>query len=251
MEQASALTLIPEASADSAVYDAIYGAVVEHRLVPGTRLTEASLCKLFDVSRRVVGIALLRLSHDRIVTLTPNRGATIARPTVAETRAVFEMRRLVECAAMELICVRALARDLENLRLLVRQEHSAFDHGQLRQWIRLSGEFHLRLIDIAGNAVLSETARDLITRSLLMTALYMQPGQPSCASHEHEELIDALEAGQGKRAARMMGAHLLACEARLHLDEPAAASFDLATALGRGPAVEKPRRTLPNKAIIA
>lgn len=231
-----ALAAVPDAASDAAIYDAVYGAVMEHRLVPGTRLTEASLCDIFGVSRAIVRMALLRLSHDRIVTLTPNRGATVARPTVRETREVFEMRRLVEAAAMELAAERALPRDLAALRDLVREEHAAFERQDLRQWMRLSGEFHLRLLEAAKNSVLSEAGRDLVTRSLLMTALYMPPGQTSCASHEHEELIDALAAGEGKRAARLMGAHLLACEARLHLDTPEETAPDLASALGRPPA---------------
>lgn len=241
MEHSDTFSLVPEAvpeaardtAPDAVIYDAIYGAVMGHRLQPGTRLTEASLCEIFGVSRAVVRLALLRLSHDRIVTLTHNRGATIARPTVRETREVFEVRRLVEAAAMELAAERALPSDLDALRELVRQEHAAFERGDLRQWIRLSGEFHLRLLSTAGNAVLSDVGRDLVTRSLLMTALYMPPGQPSCASHEHEELINALDAGEGKHAARLMGAHLRACEARLHLDAPEEAALDLAAALDR------------------
>lgn len=236
MKQPSKLSAVPEATSDAAIYDAIYGAVMEHRLMPGTRLTEASLCDIFDVSRAVVRMALLRLSHDRIVTLTPNRGATVSRPTVRETREVFEMRRMIESAAMELAAERALPRDLGALRDLVREEHAAFERQDLRQWFRLSGEFHLRLLEAAKNSVLSEAGRDLVTRSLLMTALYMPPGQTSCASNEHEELIEALAAGEGKRAARLMGAHLLACEARLHLDAPEETAPDLASALGRPPA---------------
>lgn len=231
-----------EAAPDAAIYHAVHGAVMGHRLAPGTRLTEASLCEIFGVSRAVVRMALLRLSHDRIVTLTPNRGAAISRPSVRETREVFEMRRLVESAAMELVAERALPCDFETLRGLVRQEHAAFERRDLRQWIRLSQEFHLHLLDAAKNAVLGETGRDLVTRSLLMTALYMPPGQPSCASHEHEALIDALAAGEGKRAARLMGAHLLACEARLHLDAPDEAVSDLAAALGRSPVAPDPKR---------
>ena len=246
MEQPSALSLVaeaaPEAASEPVIYDAIYGAVMEHRLLPGTRLTEASLCEIFGISRAVVRMALLRLSHDRIVTLTPNRGATISRPTVRETREVFEMRRLVEAAAMELAAERALPRDLDALRELVHREHAAFERGDLRQWMRLSQEFHLRLLATARNEVLNETGRDLVTRSLLMSALYMPPGQPSCASHEHEELIDALASGEGKRAARLMGAHLLACEARLHLDAPEETVPDLAAALGRSRAVLTPKK---------
>lgn len=245
MEQPDTLSPMPDVAADTAIYEAIYGAVMEHRLVPGTRLTEASLCEIFGISRAVVRMALLRLSHDRIVTLTPNRGAAISRPTVRETREVFEMRRLVESAAMELAAERALPRDLDALRELVRQEHAAFERNDVRQWIRLSSEFHQQLLAAAKNGELSETGRDLITRSLLMTALYMPLGQTSCASHEHEELIDALASGEGKRAARLMGAHLLACEARLQLDAPGEAAPDLAAALGRPRAVPdaKKRKT--------
>lgn len=236
----------PDASsADAPVYDAIYEAVMEHRLAPGARLTEASLCEIFGVSRAAVRLALLRLSHDRIVTLTPNRGAAIARPSVEETREVFELRRLIETGAMELVAERAQPRELDALRAVTRQEHAAFERGEVRQWIRLSGEFHLRLLALARNAVLGETGRDLVTRSLLMTALYMQRGQATCASHEHEELVEALAAGEGKRAARLMRAHLLACEARLHLDAPEEALPDLAAALGRpgaGMAPQQPKR---------
>jgi DNA-binding GntR family transcriptional regulator len=91
-ERSKALAAVPEATSDAPVYDAIYEAVMEHRLAPGARLTEASLCEIFGVSRAVVRMALLRLSHDRIVTLIPNRGAAIARPSVRETRDVFELR---------------------------------------------------------------------------------------------------------------------------------------------------------------
>lgn len=243
MQRSDAYSLVSDAGQDAAIYDAIYEAVMERRLLPGTRLIEASLCDIFGASRATVRVALLRLSHDRIVTLTPNRGAAISRPTVRETRDVFELRRLIEGAAMELVAERALPRELKALRELVGEEHAAFERGELRHWIRLSQEFHLRLLAIAKNAVLDETARDLVVRSLLMTALYMAPGQPTCASHEHEALIDALAAGEGKHAARLMRAHLQACEGRLQLDAPEEAGTDLAAALGRArPALETKRR---------
>src|SRR3954453_8507065 len=243
MSQRGKLSSLPDPSSDTAIYDAVYEAVMEHRLVPGMRVTEATLCEILGVSRAVVPMALLRLSHDRIVTLTPNRGASIARPTVRETREVFEVRRMVESAAMELVAERALPPDFEALRRMVRDERAAFEQRDVRHWIRLSGEFHLRLLGAAKNETLSEAGRDLVTRSLLMTALYMPTGQTSCACNEHEELIEALAAGEGRRAARLMGAHLLACEARLHLDAPEETAPDLATALGRPSAAKAKRRT--------
>ena len=108
------------------IYDAVHDAVLDQRLAPGTKLTEARLAELFGVSRTIVRVALLRLAHDHIVKLSPNRGARIASPTVAETRQLFEARRLVECAAMPLAAERAAIRPLGELRRLVRLEDSAF-----------------------------------------------------------------------------------------------------------------------------
>jgi DNA-binding GntR family transcriptional regulator len=219
------------------IYDAVFEAVLDQRLAPGTRLTEGSLTELFGVSRTIVRMALLRLAHDHIVQLKPNHGASVASPSPDETRAVFEARRMLECATLPAAIKRAMPRQLDNLRALVRQEDGAFHAGEVRSWIRLSGEFHRRLVALARNPVMLHYANELVTQSLLMTALYMPRGQAVCAADEHLRLIDAVAARDERRAIRLMQAHLNACEARLALGETAQRPSDLATALRL-----KPRR---------
>jgi DNA-binding GntR family transcriptional regulator len=216
------------------IYDAVHDAVLDQRLAPGTKLTEARLAELFGVSRTIVRMALLCLAHDHIVKLSPNRGARIVSPTVAETRQVFEARRLVECAAMPLVAERTAIKPLDELRRLVRQEDSAFHSGDVRTWIRRSGEFHIGLIALADNPVILHFGRELVTQALLMTALYMPRGQTSCATGEHMALIDALADGEGRKAARLMQSHLCACEQRLNLDAHAEPAADLGRTLGVG-----------------
>ena len=213
------------------IYDAVYEAVLDQRLAPGTRLTESSLVELFGVSRTIVRMALLRLAHDHIVQLKANHGASVASPTPAETRAVFEARRMVECATLPFAIARALPRQLDLLRTLVKQEKSAFHAGDVRSWIRLSGEFHRRLVALARNPVMLHYANELVTQSLLMTALYMPRGQTACAADEHLQLIDAVAANDERKAVRLLQAHLDACEARLALDAREEPGDDLAAAL--------------------
>ncbi len=217
------------------VYDAVFEAVLDQRLAPGTRLIETSLVELFGVSRTIVRMALLRLAHDHIVQLKPNRGASIASPSPEETRAVFEARRMLECAALPAAIDRATPRQIENLRALIGQESGAFHAGEVRSWIRLSGEFHRRLVALARNPVILQYAHELVTRSLLMSALYMARGQAVCAADEHLQLIDAVTAKDERRAVRLLRAHLDACEARLALDTSAPQPADLATALRLSP----------------
>jgi fatty-acyl-CoA synthase len=52
-------------------------------------------------------------------------------------------------------------------------------------------------------------------------------GVPSCPHHEHDDIVDALEARDGDLAARLMSAHLEHVEGTLRLDTPDEPEVDL------------------------
>ena len=89
--------MIPmETSSTSAIADALTRAIVEHKLLPGTKLAEQKLADHFGVSRTLVRQALFQLSQNRLVTLAPARGAFVATPSVEEAQQVFAVRRMLE-----------------------------------------------------------------------------------------------------------------------------------------------------------
>lgn len=204
---------------DEAIYGEIYDAILEHRLTPGTKLTEDALSDVFGVSRTVVRKALLRLGHDNIVRLRPNRGAVVASPTIEEARDVFEARRLIEDAVVRTAAKAGSPGQFDELRALAREERDAFESGDRRAAIRLSGDFHLRLADIGGNAVLGDFLKELVSRTSLIIALYEAPGSSACAFDEHMELADVIASGASSRAATLMDAHLRAIEDKLDLED--------------------------------
>ena len=73
------------------IADSITTAIVERRLMPGTKLAEQKIADIFKVSRTLVRQALNQLSRDKLVTLEPARGARVAEPSVDEARQVFEV----------------------------------------------------------------------------------------------------------------------------------------------------------------
>ena len=206
------------APSDEAIYRGIYDAIFEHRLPPATRLAEDALGEIFGVSRTVVRKALFRLAYDKIVEIRPNRGAAVASPTIEEARDVFDTRRVLERAVIEDACETADSPALDDLRRLARAEEAAHAEGDRQAVIRHSGDFHLRLARIAGNTVIADFLRELISRTSLIIALYESAGPATCAAHEHMALIDAVDAGDATRAAALMDAHLHAIEASLQLD---------------------------------
>lgn len=206
------------AASDEAVYRAIHDAILEQRLPPGTKLTEETLAEVFAVSRTVIRKALLRLAYDEMAELRPNRGATVAQPTPEEARDVFETRRLIEAAVIVKAVRAATPAQLAALRALVEEEERTTQAGDRRGALRLSGDFHLRLAEIAGNAVYTAFLRRLISRTSLILALYEAPGTSACTFNEHRALIDAMAAGDEDGAANLMEHHLRDLERRINLD---------------------------------
>ena len=88
-------------AAEERVFNAVLDAILDHRLAPGARLGERELSELLGASRGAVRAALARLGHSLLVELRPNRGAVIANPTAAETRDLFEARRVIESAVVQ------------------------------------------------------------------------------------------------------------------------------------------------------
>src|SRR3990167_3902082 len=81
---------------DEEIYQRLIEAIVDQRLLPGTKLVDDKLGQAFGVSRTRIRQVLIRLAQEQEVTLQPNKGASVAEPTVAEAREAFEARAVVE-----------------------------------------------------------------------------------------------------------------------------------------------------------
>ncbi|HEU5176922.1 MAG TPA: GntR family transcriptional regulator [Burkholderiales bacterium] len=217
---------------EDAITERVLAAILEHRLPPGTKLGEDRLAGIFGVSRARVRRVLPRLAHEGVVRLEPNRGAFVAQPTVNEARDVFEARRLIEPGIVERLVQRSDLRTITvRLRQHVAAERRARAAGDTRSIVRLSGEFHILLADLAGNALLAKTMRELASLTCLIIALYDKPSVPACLGEEHGELVDALAAGEGARAVKLMAQHLDHVEENLDLTVAEPGPADLESAL--------------------
>lgn len=208
------------------IYERLLNAIVEHRLPPGTQLVEEKLAEIFKVSRTKIRQSLARLAHELVVELHPNRGAFVAKPSIEFAREVFDARRLIEPALAGRVAATRSAADVRRLRAHVALETAAHAAHDRRAIIRLSGEFHLLLADMAGNSLIARHLREIESLTALVIILYDGPNNPSCPSHEHADLADAIERGDAQAAARLMTAHLDHVETSLNLDEAAGGDVD-------------------------
>ena len=210
----------PPVTAADRVYDAIYAAVVDHRLMPGSRLREEELARTFAVSRTLVRQALHKLAQDGVITLRPNKGAMVPEPTRADGEHVFDARRVVECEVARRLAGKLTAPQLGVLRRLVEAEAQATRLQDKQEAIRLSGEFHRMLAQMSGNPIFVRLLEDLLPTTSLLMALYKAPGEPMCVAHSHQQLLVSLCNATGAAAATEMRRHLN--EIERSLSRPAA-----------------------------
>jgi DNA-binding GntR family transcriptional regulator len=223
---------------DGEMYERMVSAILDHRLPPGTKLVEDKLASAFGVSRTRIRPVLVRLANEQVVTLIPNRGATIAQPSAQEAREVFEVRRLIEPTLVELFIANAQETDMVRLKQCIDDEEAARLAGDMRRAIRLSGDFHLHIAERAGHQTLGRILRELTSRTSLILMTYSaahaaeRDEATACGCREHRTLLDAIRLRDTKEAARRMHEHLTRLESQLRFTPPTETAPDLAALFG-------------------
>ncbi len=209
------------------IVERIFEAVVEQRLPPGTKLSESALCKAFGVGRMRIRHSLLLLSSREVVELHANRGAYVASPTAKQAREVFEARMTLEPTIARLALERATEADIAKLSAHLKMEHDAHHHESRHEAIRLSGQFHILLAQIASNGVMLRMMKELVTRTSLIIGIFGAPSVANCRDDDHERILDAFKARDGQAAADLMAQHLREIEGSLDLGNKNSGAIDL------------------------
>lgn len=222
------------------IHAALHDAILYHRLQPGARLPEDEIGSIYGASRTIVRSALQALAHERLVTIEPNRGAWVAKPTAEEARQVFEARSIIEPRVAAMAATRVGDGDATWLARHVREESEAVAVGETSRAITLSADFHRKICEIAAQPILSGFVHDLLSRSSLIVALYWRRPDTMCERHAHAALAEAIIAQNGARAADLMLSHIVDLLSGLDLRPRLPGPMSLAQALGgRKPATRR------------
>ncbi len=219
-----------DASSTSVIVTALTKAIVEHRLLPGSKLAEQKLADHFGVSRTLVRQALLQLSQHQLVTLEPARGAFVAAPSVNEARQVFAVRRMLESGMARAFVRQVTPSRIRALREHIAQEKRAIEQEDAPGRTELLGNFHVRMAELMGNEVLAQLLGQLISRCALITLMYQTPRAAEHSNEEHVGIVRALAARDEDLAVRLMSEHLLHVEENLTFDRKMP-THDISTAL--------------------
>ena len=217
------------------IVTAISDAINERRLLPGTKLNERELAQLFGVSRTIVRQALIRLSQDGLVSISPKRAATVSQPSFEDAFSLYQMLLIIDCGVIDQLIGHITPEQLMQLEAHTKQEAATFKQGHAEESDRLGRAYHRLLIGFLNNEVLSQIHLQLERKAALITSLYKVDFDYCHLRHEHVELIDALRNKQAERAKALLASHYKLVIRGYRFDIKTPPDIDLATALRLAP----------------
>jgi len=190
--------------------------IVRLHLPPGAPLREDDLMAELKLGRTPLREAVKRLALEGLVAVRPRSGTFVTEVDAGDIGHIAEVRAELEAQAATLATAR-LDDTRREQALALAVELAAFDPAQDQEaYMRLDERVHRLVWESAANPYLIDALERLWALSLRVWYLVLDrvPTLPA-AVHEQQALLDALLAGDGATAARLMRAHVLAFESEI------------------------------------
>ncbi|MCZ7664409.1 MAG: GntR family transcriptional regulator [Thermoleophilia bacterium] len=190
-------------------YKRLRETILSGQLKAGEIYNEMALAREMGVSRTPVREALLELSSQGLVTFLPRKGVQVNYFDDRDVEEVFELRKLIELAAVEKAVVNGTAPDWDEVEEILQQSRRAAGKRDLEAFLQADRRFHHQLVEVSRNSRMHsilDNLRDLV-QVMSYEAINRVERMDEVVS-EHDQIMRALRAGKAIEARDAMATHL-------------------------------------------
>lgn len=188
-----------------AAYQQIKDMIFRMELLPGDRIPEQQIAAKLSISRTPIHDALRRLESDGLVTINPNRGASVTFFAEDAVKEIGTIRIANDILAAQLAAYYGSAADFEQLYHLADVCETAAVKGDIFARISADVEFHLAIVRLSGNSRLisqQSVMYQQIHLHLIQISKFTDVEQHSLIKIQHHRpIVDAIRSGD-QRAIR-------------------------------------------------
>jgi len=168
-------------------------AILSGHFEPGARLVEADLCHRMEVSRTSIREALGRLEAEKLVTIVPNKGPSVAMIGWVQAEQIYDVRALLEGEAAALFAERATAPEIRQLANALEAFTKAVAKNDPLARLNATGVFYEVILRGCGNFVVREMLEGLFARVNFLRARSMSlPGRARYSAREMRRMYLAI-----------------------------------------------------------
>ncbi|PMR73585.1 GntR family transcriptional regulator [Billgrantia endophytica] len=193
-------------------YIIIREAILSGEYLPNDRLREDELASLVGTSRTPVRTALHRLAQDGFVVFHPNSGAAVRGWTRKDAIEIFQVRACLESCAAGFAARNATPRDIRDLEVICDEMESyQLAPETVESLSVLNRKFHTKILKLASNSKLEETALSLMDIGFLIRSYrFFSTKDEQRSLIHHRDLVAAIAAGDSDWSSSIMKAHIMA-----------------------------------------
>lgn len=183
--------------------------IVTGVLAPGAKLNERELCEQLGVSRTPVREAIKTLVQDGLLRALPNHSAVVSELDVEEIAALIDVVVVIEGLAGELAAAHVTDEAIAEIGLLHYQMLLHHTRDELPGYFEANKAFHRRIVELSGNSILLwvwELLALRVDRARYSSNLW--PKRWKTAIQEHQQILEALTAGDAARAGQALRDHV-------------------------------------------
>lgn len=191
-------------------YEQIKGKITLLQLDPGAPVEEDALATELGLAPTAIREALKLLVHDGLIVVRPRHGIRVADANPSDLKQLFEMRLPLEMLCAEMAAERATPDDLAVMEALVREAGLVQQARDLDHLLDLDHRYHSALADASHNRYMRPTLERFF--GLSERLWYMALPEIDWlleALDRHAELVVAIKAHDGEKAAALMSEHIL------------------------------------------
>jgi DNA-binding GntR family transcriptional regulator len=188
--------------------------LVTLQIAPGEVINEEALGRALGMGRTPIREALKRLVLEKLVVVYPRRGTFAAEVNVQDLAFTLDVRIPLEGLAARRAARYAEAAELDEMERLLAGLDETSDNRRL---LDLDAAFHRAVYRCSRNPYLEATLSQYL--NLSMRILYLVVDRvPNLPAHlaEQREILQALRAGEGRRAERVAVQHLAVFEREMN-----------------------------------
>ena len=191
------------------VHEAIVSDIAEGKLKPGERVIQEQIAQVLGVSRQPVQQALLLLRKQGVLLDAPGRGLIVAPLDLDYVRNMYDIRAALEGLAFCNAAVHNAERARKHGPALIQNGRKAVKSGSVAAMIAADIQFHNFVYELSENPLIAPTMEAQWTYTQrVMGEVLMRDERPRDIWDQHEELLDAVIAGDGEVAEKMARWHV-------------------------------------------
>lgn len=195
------------------VAERLRSAIMNLQLKPGQRLVERELMEQLAVSRTTIREAIRELSSEGLVTVIPQRGAIVTRPTRSEAEDLYEVRVSLESLIVQRFIERGTDQEIADLEEAMHRYREVTQDRKkdMREVLGVKDGIYSVLIAGARSGPLQQLIEQIQARvHVLRAASLSHPGRAEEAVAELEDIVSAIAVRDTDTATTLYAAHVRA-----------------------------------------